>query len=128
MFIIYAFEKPEDYITNIVREVGVSEDVASTIAESVAGKIFKPILEKSDEKQNPPAPNNLPVGPSVPEIAPEIHPAKRQNLEISNETVPVAKDSINQAPGLLKNTQKEGVSLPDYRYPNGSDPYREPLK
>src|SRR3989344_4099335 len=48
MFIIYAFESPKDYLANIMREVRISEDTALNIAESVADKIFNPILQKSE--------------------------------------------------------------------------------
>src|SRR3990167_9470913 len=84
MFIIYAFESPKDYIANIMREVGISEDTALNIAESVADKIFNPILQKSEEsektiKTESPAP--APV--SVPEIPPTILPVVKPETKFS---------------------------------------------
>ncbi|MEK7461449.1 MAG: hypothetical protein AAB586_00020 [Patescibacteria group bacterium] len=117
MFIIYAFEPPTDYIANIVREMGISEDIASKIAESVADKIFDPILQKNDELEKTIKTESVaPV--SVPEIPPIIlpMPPARQDLASSGQGV---KAEIP--------TPTPKVSLPDYRYPDGKDPYREPL-
>jgi hypothetical protein len=37
-----------------------------------------------------------------------------------------AKEQVQPKPET--NTDQEKVSLPDYRYSNGKDPYREPLQ
>ena len=118
MFIIHAFENPNDYVSNIVREVGVSEEVAYTIAESVANKIFDPILEKSEEHENAKESHaNLPmieegeVAHDVAHVEPTIQPA-RQDLTGSESPKP---------------KEETKPSLPDYRYEGGKDPYREPL-
>ena len=124
MFIIYAFEPPEDYIANMIREIGLSEDVASSIAESVAGKIFDPIMNvietpdgvKSDVPQV--IHNNLPmvekgeVAHTVPHVEPLVPPTP----------------SVTTTPPQPQTKPEPKVSLPDYRYPGGKDPYREPLK
>lgn len=120
MFIIYAFEPPEDYIANIVREVGISEGLASIIAESIAEKVFKPILEKSESQQKAPTPENLPVGPSVPEIAPEMHPAIESG-ETAHD-VPRAEPTIEEQMKV-----PPPPPPPDYQYEPGKDPYREPI-
>lgn len=109
MFIVYGFEPAEDYPDNLVKTLGIEEDKALDIAESVLEKIFKPISEKAGGS-NASIPSNLPTGQGAHisptsgrevEIAPENHPAERKEME---------------------------VSLPDYRYPDGQDPYREPIK
>ena len=51
MFIIYGFENPNDYVSNVTGNVGISEEIAYTIAESVVDKIFDPILKKSEEEK-----------------------------------------------------------------------------
>ena len=104
MFIIYAFESPKDYLANIMREVGIFEDTALNIAESVADKIFNPILQKSEESEKTiKTKTESPAPVSVPEIPPTILP-------------------------VVKPEPKVSAPLPDYRYPDGQDPYREPLK
>src|SRR3989344_7016317 len=53
MFVIYEFENPVDYPTNIIRELNISEKMAYAIVESVTNKIFDPILKKIDEYEKP---------------------------------------------------------------------------
>lgn len=102
MFIIYAFENPINFIPNIVKNVGVSEDVASSIAESIADKIFDPILKNSEgETQS----KNLPMV---------------EEGEVTH-TVPHIEENKPKVPA------PEKTPLPDYRYAEGKDPYREPL-
>ena len=141
MFIIYAFEPPEDYIANLVREVGISEDTAYTIAESITKKIFDPISQKSEsgkateepivitletkeealkelsrrsmKNQNPPA--------LVPELAPSNLPMIEER-EVAHDAPQIEPKALSQE---IKSEPK--VSLPDYRYEGGSDPYIEPL-
>ena len=136
MFIIYAFEPPEDYVANIVREVGISEETALNIAESVTDKIFDPISQKSEngrateepivitaetkeealkelsrrsmKNQNPPA--------LVPELAPSNLPM------VEPPSAQIEPKALSQE---IKSEPK--VSLPDYRYEGGGDPYRDPL-
>lgn len=132
MLVIYGFENPQDYIVNLVREVGVSEDVAYTIAESVANKIFDPILKKSEELVRV-----VPV--SVPEIAPVNLPMVEEG-EVAHDVKSEAR-SKNQESGMGMQKREAGIKkqeevkieqskvpLPDYRYTEGKDPYREPLK
>ena len=103
MFVLYAFENPNDYASNIAREVGVSEEVAYTIAESVADKIFDLILEKSEGQETAPT-GNLPM----------IEPGEVAHSVPHVEEPPKPKEDAKP-------------SLPDYRYAEGKDPYREPL-
>lgn len=109
MFIIYGFENPKDYISNITKNIGISEDAAYTIAESVADKIFNPILQKSEELEKP---NEKKFEPVTSTFVPEIPPVNLPMVEKGE----VAHD-----------IKPQKVSLPDYRYEEGKDPYREPL-
>ena len=151
MFIIYAFENPNDYVSNIIREVSVSEESAYTIAESVADKIFDPISQKSEsgeateepivitaetkeealkelsrrsmKNQNPPA--------LVPELILSNLPMIEEG-EVAHtvDSTQYTVDSVQPARQDLAGSQIKSepkVSLPDYRYEGGSDPYREPL-
>ena len=121
MFIIYAFEPPTDYIANITREMGISEDIASKIAESVADKIFDPILQKNDELEKAIKIKTESVAPvSVPEIPPVNLPMVEQPNARPTPAIPQRITAIKP--------EQTKVSLPDYRYPDGKDPYREPLR
>lgn len=127
MLVIYAFENPNDYISNITREVGVSEAVAYTIAESVSDKIFDPISKRSGELEKP----------TVPEIPPTNLPMVEKN-EVAHDVVHIEPTTNPSTPlGASKQpttnqeqpkSEQSKVSVPDYRYPGGADPYREPTQ
>ena len=102
MFVLYALENPVNFISNVVKNVGVTEEVATMIAESVADKIFDPILRKSEEQVSS---KNLPMV---------------EEGEVAH-TVPHIEESKPRVPA------PEIAPLPDYRYAEGKDPYREPL-
>jgi hypothetical protein len=153
MFIIYAFEPPEDYISNIARELNISEETASTIAESIANKIFEPILKKSEESEEP---VKVKPEPIITSAVPEIPPTNLPMVEPSSafgrteqaygETksaqsfggakkgevvhdVPHVEPTTPPTPSTPPQIKQEEVKapLPDYRYQEGKDPYREPL-
>ena len=130
MFIIYAFEPPEDYIANIIKEVKISEDTAYIIAESVANKIFNPILKKSEKYVKATTPTSVPEIP--PANLPMIEPPSAQGFggakkgEVAHEVPHTELTTDNRQP--TTNQERPKVSLPDYRYEGGKDPYREPLK
>ena len=96
MFIIYAFESPKDYIANIMREVGISEDTALNIAESVADKIFNPILQKSEESEKT-IKTESPAPVSVPEIPPANLPMVEKG-EIAHDVAHVEPTTDNRQP------------------------------
>ena len=128
MFIIYAFESPKDYLANIIREVGILEDIALNIAESIADKIFNPILQKSEELGKSSETKSEPVVTnSVPEIPPVNLPMVEKG-EIAHDVNPIqpARQGLAGSASVTKPEQIK-VSLPDYRYEKDKDPYREPL-
>jgi len=110
MFIIYAFEPAEDYIANIVREINISEETADAIAQSVAEKILDYISKQADEF------GNEVIKEETPAIAADIHPMIEPG-EVVHDAEPKTQ----------KEAEKPPVSVPDYRYPKGKDPYREPI-
>ncbi|MDP3874912.1 MAG: hypothetical protein Q8Q22_00110 [bacterium] len=115
MFIIYGFENPDDYIGNLMRETQIDEETATAIAEATNEKIFKIIALKIEEleKQKPST-----SASSVPEIAPTNLPMVEKGE--TAYSVPHVEQP-NASPAQPK------VPLPDYRYQDGKDPYREPL-
>ncbi len=54
LLILYGFESPEDYVTNMVKSVEVTEEIALNIAESVGEKIISVIEEKIEESDKTP--------------------------------------------------------------------------
>lgn len=158
MFIIYGFENPNDYVSNITKNIGISEEIAYTIAESVVAKIFDPILKKSEEKK---AMAEEPEGPivitketkkealeelsrrsmksqnplaSVPEIAPSNLPMVEPG-EVAHDVAHAVPEvgSKKQEVSMRENTSQE-VKTDSMKVSlpdyryGGADPYREPLK
>lgn len=134
MFIIYAFEPPEDYVANIVREVDIAEDAANKIAVSMAEKVFEPILIKAEEMKE----ENT---PTTSEITTEIHPVVEEG-EKAHDTTPEEKKFMNMGDvQTLASDQQEIQTKPPIgpqpptepqqpkqpSYPGGKDPYREPI-
>lgn len=117
MFILYGFENPNDFIANITREVGISEEQALKIAEAVVEKIFEPISQKAGEGGG----GDLPMveeGEKVHEV-PHVETAPQPQPQPSQPTQPATQAGPEP---------KVKTPLPDYRYPDGADPYREPIK
>ena len=137
MFIIYGLENPSDLISNVIREVDVSEDVAIDIAYEVFEKILQPISLKADELDK--GENKIQSVPSIHKIAPEIHPMVEPAFaqgsvmvkkgEVAHSVSHIEQPTPPKPPvPVPTKTEPEKVSLPDYRYPGGKDPYREPLQ
>jgi hypothetical protein len=123
LFVLCGFEQPEDYIENIMREVGIPEEMTYKIAETVNEKVFGPITDNSREADT--------ISSMILEIGPEIHPMIEKG-EVAHEVphaelVQPARQGLAGS-GLAGSPGPKNVSLPDYRYPGGKDPYREPLK
>ncbi len=108
MFVLYGFENPTDYLANIEKEVGLSEEQSALIGEGVADKIFEPIFQKI-ESAKPLEKTQLPMV----EEGEKVH-------DVPHVETPKSPQSQPQP--------KVETPLPDYRYPDGADPYREPLK
>lgn len=149
MLIVYGFDDPRNYIDNLVREVGIDEDTAVSIAESVNEKIFQKISQKAEEMEGV-SHDNLPmVEPG--EVAHEV-PHMEAKPEVAAPPAPVQPASAPAAPpaspapepvvpapqapaGPVKTRphsdtrpEKPASPTPDYRYPGGADPYREPIQ
>ncbi|OHA89603.1 MAG: hypothetical protein A3C70_02505 [Candidatus Zambryskibacteria bacterium RIFCSPHIGHO2_02_FULL_43_14] len=120
MLVVYGLENPNDYVSNIIKEVGVSEEVAYTIAGSVVDKIFEPILRKSEEFEKSVTPAITPV--SAPATPPANLPMVEAG-EVAHEVPHIEQTTPIPAP----QKPEPKASLPDYRYEQGKDPYREPL-
>lgn len=121
MFIIYAFENPKDYIPNIIKGIGVTEDIATKIADAVGEQILTPILKESDNEQN--NPEQQFKSDNLPEIALDNLPMVEEG-EVAHE-VPHIESPMNNTEEAEIKTEEKKPDLPDYRYPDGKDPYRE---
>ncbi|MDO8589881.1 MAG: hypothetical protein Q7R69_01240 [bacterium] len=114
MFVIYGFEDEKNYLSNVMREAKLDEAMATTITAALNERVFKVIVNKVNESG--PASQN--AATNVPEIPPANLPMIEKG-EVVHDAAPTVTKEIK--------IEKSKVSLPDYRYPNGKDPYREPL-
>ena len=135
MLVIHAFEPLENFTTNMVREIGVSEEIANNIANSVAEKILDPISQKAEAPETEDT-STAPIiitketkvdamkelnrrseeiekmQAPLPEIRPDIHP------------VIEPEEKVHDVPHV-EVREKVIAQVPDYRYEKGKDPYRE---
>lgn len=140
MFIIYGFEKPDDYINNLMRELNIDEDKALDIAEKVNTKVFQKISLEADKEVVTPIKIQK---PSIPEVKPDIHPMIEEGERVHDvphveqkPPQPAPKPAPAPQPAKVpeppKKVEPEAkkplVSTPNYHYPAGKDPYREPIE
>ena len=104
ILIIYDFVNPIEYSSNLVKELGIDETKAMDISDSVWEKIMEPVSQKVVVTANPS--QNLPMV---------------EKGEVAH-TVDSKQYIVDSKPAQPKTTP------PDYRYPDGKDPYHEPLK
>lgn len=152
MFILYGFDDPKSYIDNLKRETKLDEEIIENMAVEVAEKILKPIGEKVETSKESPilitketkeealkelearrinaesissAPqaihNNLPMV----EEGEKVHDVPSTN----SDQMPPIKVVEGTPPSPQVKVPEPGFSapVPKYGYPEGIDPYREPL-
>lgn len=112
MFVIYGFEDEKNYLSNIMREANLDETVATAITTALNERILKVIINKARESKS--------IPPKTSANIPEIPPINLPMVE-KGETV---HDVPQIEPKALSGSK---APLPDYRYHDGKDPYREPL-
>ena len=129
MFVIYGFESPESYTGNIVREATLEEGVANTIAETVSDRVLGAISSKVAELEKA----SQPPAPAIPATTearlPVIEPGEVAH-EVPHQETPAAPSPVETPKPTVEikiEKPKPTVAVPDYRYPSGTDPYREPV-
>ena len=120
MFVVYGFEDEKNYLANIMREANLDEALATTITTDLNEKVFKVIINRADEVK--PATEKTTV--RVPEIPPTNLPMVEE-WEVAHDVAPATSEVGSKVQEVRKEESK--APLPDYRYPDGKDPYREPL-
>ncbi|MEX2013872.1 MAG: hypothetical protein WD896_00775, partial [Parcubacteria group bacterium] len=156
MFVIYGFEDEKNYLANIMREAKLEEAVALSITAALNERVFKVIVNKVGHAKPAPQNASAAVPKTQPDIHPVIEPAFAQGLvmvkkgevahevphveqpteikEIRKETIP-AKPRVAEPAPVITPTPKQPEEQPKKEvatprashYPDGKDPYREPL-
>ncbi|OHA92310.1 MAG: hypothetical protein A3J09_02430 [Candidatus Zambryskibacteria bacterium RIFCSPLOWO2_02_FULL_51_21] len=124
MFILYGFESPDDYVSNMVRETGIAEDLAYVIANEVNEKIFKPVSVKVEE-----AGKQQPTSTSIPELKPENLPMVEKGEMVHEVPHVEAPNPKSQIPNNIEIPKEEKPPIQPAKsaYVGSQDPYREPL-
>ncbi|MBX4206564.1 hypothetical protein KW784_02140 [Candidatus Parcubacteria bacterium] len=130
VFVLYGFQNPDDYVQNLINEVPVDEQAGIAIAGEVDAKVFAEISKQiGDQTVSSAIHNTLPMI----EKGEQVHDAP--HAEATPAPTPVPQTPPALAGGASKTrphsdtpVEKVSLSMPDYRYPGGTDPYREPLK
>ena len=137
LLILYGFDSPENYIENLILEVNLQVDTATTLTEMSNEKIFKVIAAEAAKVPE----TTPPAKPAVPEIPPanlpmvekgevvhEVPHVEQPRSEPIKPIAPIAPPPAPQTPPPPKlELKKPQIPTPDYRYA-GKDPYREALK
>lgn len=144
MLVIYGFESQDDFAGNLTSELAIGADKSAALAKEIDVKIFSAVLEQANkfasEKQE--------TLQSTPEITPKTQEIAPMVVVEAAPTSPVgsggqAKAPINlipPAPQVQKPIALTPPNLPIERpsiniveekrptaYPDGKDPYREPI-
>lgn len=131
MLVLYGFENIVKFPDNIAQELNLHAIQAIALAEAINEEIFKPIESRAISERK--------VNDLTPEIAPQNLPMIEEG-EVAHEVphveapAPVAAQAPTTptpavpTPAAKPETPaKVQVATPDFRYPTGKDPYREPL-
>jgi len=149
--VILGIEPLSNYPENLSRNVGLNDDLVIKVAKEVDEKIMTPITEKIEGKNISVETKKEPITTSLPmvELGEVVHnvphvetptpvsptpapppspPPKPQPIPPPptppSPPQPAAQPATPPAPTTPK---VESTPTPDYRYPSGQDPYREPL-
>ncbi|MDO8569317.1 MAG: hypothetical protein Q7R89_00820 [bacterium] len=143
--------KERSSFKNTLGNIGIPKTAVLSIIQEVSKKIFAELDKIETNKMEPPQ-NITPSIPnitnestittsetkpepvtktSVPEIPPTNLPMVEKG-EVAHNVAPAVQPARQDLAGShtveSKPEPKVKAPLPDYRYPDGQDPYREPLK
>ncbi len=130
-YIILKLKERQSLKISLVR-IGIAKSLIPPIIMEVSKKIFSELdnIKTIDIQNQNVISTSKEVGivrPMVkdksmtPEIAPEIHPMIEKGEKA--HSVP-----HQEPPPTRQDLASSNVTLPDYRYPGGKDPYREPTQ
>lgn len=114
MFILYGIEDAEDYMSNLEKELNLSESIALALSNNIAKEIFEVISNKAKKLENSTSNESTLVTQ-----APGITPA---NLPMVEEG-----EIAHNVPHVEQKEEKPVEPAPAYKYERGKDPYHEPL-
>lgn len=126
LYALFCLQSLDDAINNIAKLSNKNLNDLSKIKLAVQDNIlnkYKIDIKEFIETNK----SELIASTSVPEIPPANLPMVEKG-EVVHDVPHVELTTENQRPAVQEQLKKDTVSLPDYRYPDGKDPYREPLK
>lgn len=133
MLVLYGFDDPRNYVDNLAREAGVDENAALALAEAVNEKVFQPISAQAEKLAKNAIHNDLPMVEKGETAHAVPHDTKLDAMPKPSTNPAPAQPVAPAGPVKLRPSsdtpigKKAETKTPDYRYPGGADPYREPL-
>lgn len=118
--------KPKDFVSNLSARLGVSNDMARSIAEEINQQIFSKVRESLKKVHG--------IDGEIKNVEPQPPEVKKEDIlkEIEKEEVPEIMKGTRkptESPFEAK-TKEEIFRMPaqesEHKYPQG-DPYREPI-
>lgn len=117
MFVLICLEPPKDFVENIKKEIGLDENTARRIADSVNGAVFAPVMKDIKTYWQ-----NIPN--EIPEEIPKEEPIKPYDSFEQTILRQAQAMRVAQAPNNLPGARP--VEAPKQES-SGADPYREPV-
>ena len=125
LYTFFCLQSLDDTINNISKISGKNTNDLSKLKSTIQDNILDKY--KIDTKEFIETNKSNPIAPtSVPEIPPANLPMVEEG-EVAH-TVPHVEQPVTTTNSPQIKPEQTKVPLPDYRYPNGKDPYREPLQ
>ncbi len=125
MIVIYMFEKPSDFLRNIMRELSLDIARATMIASDIDKQVFAPILEKANELQAEAGEGTM---QSIPEPVVESTPIASTVVVERHEEISAPATEKPKTTLTFEERKKLVPNIPDNKqHYQGTDPYREQI-
>ncbi len=141
LFVLLSMELASNFRQNIKNVLNLQESAAESISQNIYEKIFKNVenllptgYENGTSEKNKGIENSPVSGLGIPSSNLPMVEAGEVAHEVPHvEQIPISQPTPQavtppQTPAPEKKSAPPNVTIPDYRYDGGKDPYREPLK
>jgi hypothetical protein len=117
-FVLLCLEPPKDFVENIKKEIGLDENTARKIADSINGSVFSPVMR--DIKS---------VWGKIPNEIPQTPEPQIKSYDSFEQTILRQAQAMKPAQVAAPNNIPTGISSKaNSDYSASNDPYREPIE
>lgn len=125
MIVVYMFEKPSDFVSNLMRELSIDIARATMLANEVDKQVFAPILDKANQLQEEMGEETL---QSTPEIKSETTPLATTVVVERPEEISASVMDKPKTALTFEERKKLVPNIPSNKtHYQGADPYREQI-